>query len=176
MARKKQRKGRISEQGIDRRGLHICEKGGQIKPLTGQIWDVELQSGEGVPYRVSLGCGKATCVAYGREMVASTWPRSSTCCSKRPRHPPGGRSSERRDRSVPIAARKEHVLNGRDDSGRERCPRKLCNRRFGDNLGFGYRHMSPLLTTPALVLNGAGMSPLNIRIMLELMNVKVHMT
>ena len=59
--RRKQRRGRISEQSIDRRGRQIYEKGGQIKPLTGQRWDVASQSVEGVSYVVSLGCGRATC-------------------------------------------------------------------------------------------------------------------
>ena len=70
--------------------------------------------------------------------------------------------------------RQEHVLNGRDDSGRQRCLCKLCNRRFGDNPGFEYHHTSLPFIAPALVLNGAGMSPFSIRIMPEHMNVKVH--
>ena len=59
----------------------------------------------------------------------------------------------------PECGKKKHVLNGRDDSGRQRCPCKLCDRRFGDNPGFEYRHTSPLFITLAPVLNGAGMSP-----------------
>ena len=49
--KKKQRKGRASEQSIDRSGHQIYEKGGQIKALTDRRWDVESQSREGVTYR-----------------------------------------------------------------------------------------------------------------------------
>ena len=67
--------------------------------------------------------------------------------------------------------RQGHVLNGREDSGRQRY---LCKRRFGDNLGFEYRHTSPPFITPALVLNGAGTSPFGMQIMLGHLNVRVH--
>ena len=66
------------------------------------------------------------------------------------------------------------MLNGKDYSGKQRCLCKLCSHRFRDNLGFEYRHTSPLLIALALMLNGAGMSPFNIQIMLERLNVKVH--
>ena len=59
--RRKQRRGRISEQSIYRRGRQIYEKGNQIKALTEQRWDVASQGVEGVSYVVSLGCGRATC-------------------------------------------------------------------------------------------------------------------
>ena len=51
---------------------------------------------------------------------------------------------------------------------------KLCNHRFGNNLGLECRHTPPLFITLSLVLNGAGMPPFNIQIMLEHLNVKVH--
>ena len=70
--------------------------------------------------------------------------------------------------------KEEHVLNGKDDSGKQRYLCKLCNRRFGDNLGFEYRHTSPLFIPLGLVLNGSGMSPFNMQIVLEHMDVKVH--
>ena len=74
----------------------------------------------------------------------------------------------------PECGKEEYVLNGKDEYGKQRYLCKLCERRFRDNLGFEYRHTSPLFITLALVLNGAGMSPFNIQIMLEHMNVKVH--
>ena len=74
----------------------------------------------------------------------------------------------------PECGKEEHVLNGKDDSGKQRYLCKLCDRRFRDNLGFEYRHTSPLFITLALMLNGTGMSPFNIQIMLEHLNVKVH--
>ena len=61
MARKQQRKGSTSEQSIDWGGRQIHEKGGQIKALTDRRRNVESQSMDGMSYRVSLGCGKATC-------------------------------------------------------------------------------------------------------------------
>ena len=70
--------------------------------------------------------------------------------------------------------RQEHVLNGGDDSGRQRHLCKLCDRRFGDSLGFGYRHASLPFITPALVLNGAGTSPFGMQITLGHLNVKAH--
>ena len=38
----------------------------------------------------------------------------------------------------PDCGRKGHVLNHKDDSGRERCLCRLRNRRFGGNLGLGH--------------------------------------
>ena len=70
MARKKQqkgkaprkpRKGRVSEQAITRRGRRICAKGGQVRALTGNRWDVASQGTEGRWYRVSFACGRPTC-------------------------------------------------------------------------------------------------------------------
>ena len=74
----------------------------------------------------------------------------------------------------PECCKEKYVLNGKDDSGKQRYLCKLCDRRFGDNLGFEYRHTSPMFITLALMLNGAGMSPFSIRIMLGHLNVKVH--
>ena len=62
MARKKnQRRGRTSQQNIDRSGREIYEQGGQIMVLTENRCDVKSQNREGVTYRVSYGCGKFTC-------------------------------------------------------------------------------------------------------------------
>ena len=74
----------------------------------------------------------------------------------------------------PECGKERYVLNGKDDSGKQRYLCKLCDRRFRDNLGFEYRHTSPMFITLALMLNGAGMSPFNIQIMLEHLSVKVH--
>ncbi len=52
MKHKKSRKGRASEQSITRRGLHIYQKGNQIKYLGGNRWDVASQGTEDVLYRV----------------------------------------------------------------------------------------------------------------------------
>ena len=55
MTHKKHQKssiGVVSEQTITRRGLKICQKGGQIKALTENSWDVASQSTENVWYRV----------------------------------------------------------------------------------------------------------------------------
>ena len=49
-----------------------------------------------------------------------------------------------------------------------------CRRRFGDNLGFGRRHTAPAFITLALMLNGMGMPPLRVRIVLGHMNVDAH--
>lgn len=59
MGRKKLRKGRVSEQCITRRGLHIHQKGDQIKALSRNRWDVVFQGAEGVWCRVSFA-GKST--------------------------------------------------------------------------------------------------------------------
>ena len=61
MGRKKPRKGRASEQCITRRGLHIYQKGDQIKDIGGNRWDVASQSTEGAWYRVSFGGESPTC-------------------------------------------------------------------------------------------------------------------
>ena len=74
----------------------------------------------------------------------------------------------------PGCGKEMYVLDGKDDSGNQRYLRKLCDRRFGDNLGLEYRHTSPMFITLALMPNGAGMSPSNIQIMLGRLNVKVH--
>ena len=58
---RKRRRGRASEQCITRRGLHIYQKGDQIKTLTGHRWDVASQSEEGVWYRVSFAGESPTC-------------------------------------------------------------------------------------------------------------------
>ena len=50
-APKKPRKGRVSEQAITRRGRRICAKGGQIRTLTGNRWDVASQGTEGRWYK-----------------------------------------------------------------------------------------------------------------------------
>ena len=59
----------------------------------------------------------------------------------------------------PECGKEGYVLNGRDDSGRQRYLCKLCDRRFGDSPGFEYRHNSPLFVTLTLAPNGSGMSP-----------------
>ena len=51
---RKPRKGRASGNGIPRRGLHIYQKGDQIKTLTGNRWDVASQGTEGAWCRVSF--------------------------------------------------------------------------------------------------------------------------
>ena len=120
---RKPRKGRASEQCITRRGLHIHQKGDQIRALTGNRWDVASQGTEGVWYRVSFAGESPTCeCAYhttgkgcrckhiaavehakhgarpagrARGAGANTSRRSSTRCSYRPR-PPSARSWLRR--------------------------------------------------------------------------------
>ena len=73
-----------------------------------------------------------------------------------------------------MSRKEEHVLNGKDDSGKQRYLCKLCNRRFRDNRGFEYHHTSPLFIPLGLVLNGSGMYPFNMQIVLEHTDVKVH--
>ena len=61
MGCKKPRKGRATEQRITLRGLHIYQKGDQIKTLSGNRWDVASQGTEGVWYRVSFAGESPTC-------------------------------------------------------------------------------------------------------------------
>lgn len=58
---RKLRKGRASEQDITRRGLHIYQKGDQIKYLGGNRWDVTSQSTEDTRYRVSFAGKSPMC-------------------------------------------------------------------------------------------------------------------
>ncbi|MCE2508335.1 MAG: hypothetical protein J4G04_03410, partial [Nitrosopumilaceae archaeon] len=68
MARKKQkdraprkpRRARTSGQAITRRERRIYAEG-QVRALTGNIWDAASQGVEGRWYRVSLACGRSTC-------------------------------------------------------------------------------------------------------------------
>ena len=70
------------------------------------------------------------------------------------------------------------MKNGKDkecksgEKQRFRC--KKCNRRFGDNLGFERRQTAAVFITPALLLNGMGLGPFRIRVVLKHMNVDVH--
>ena len=43
----------------------------------------------------------------------------------------------------PGCGKEMYVLNGKDDSGKQRYLCKLCDRRFRNNLGFEYRHTHP---------------------------------
>ena len=60
MKPRKRRKGRAPEQCITRRGLYICQKGGQIKTLAWNRWDVNSECG-GVWYRVSFAGESLMC-------------------------------------------------------------------------------------------------------------------
>ena len=51
MGHRKPRKGKASEQSITRRGLHIHQKGDQIKAPNGNCWDVTFPGTEGAWYR-----------------------------------------------------------------------------------------------------------------------------
>ena len=55
---------------------------------------------------------------------------------------------------------------------RFRC--KKCNRRFGDNPGFERRQTAAVFITLALLLNGMGLGPSRIQVVLKHMNVDVH--
>ena len=55
------RKGRTTQQKIDKSGREIYEKGGQITVLTDKQCDVKSQTDEDKTYRVSYGLDKFTC-------------------------------------------------------------------------------------------------------------------
>ena len=70
------------------------------------------------------------------------------------------------------------MKNGKDKeckSGEKqqfRC--KKCNRRFVDNPGFERRRTAAVFITLALLLNGMGLGPSRIQVVLKHMNVDVH--
>ena len=183
MARKKnQRRGRTSQQNIDRSGREIYEQGGQITVLTDKRCDVKSQSREGVTYRVSYGCGKFTC-----ECPYHTTGKGCRCKHIAAveymllREAESPRSGDvvigEAELACTECGSKEYVKNGKDKykSGRKqryRC--KECRHRFRDNLGFERRHTAPAFITLALMLNGMGLSPFRVRIVLGHMNADVH--
>ena len=180
--RRKPRKGRASEQAITRRGLRIYQQGDQIKTLTGMRWDVASQSTEGKWYRVSFACESSTCeCAYHTTGKACRCKHiaaiehlllisSEASLGKKI-------SVKEHELKCPKCKEKNYVCNGwhygeHEDRQRYKC--KACGRRFGDNLGFEYRHMPRLFITLALMLSGMGMSVANIQMTLAHLNVKVH--
>ena len=177
--KRKQRKGRASEQSVDRRGRQIYEKDNQIKPLTGQRRDVASQSEEGVSYMVSLGCGRATCVCPYHVTGKGCRCKHIAAVEYMPFQETESSATGRliigeAELKCPGCKKKNHVRNGKDESGKQRYLCKECGHRFRNNLGFEYHHTPPLFITLAFMLNGMEMSPHAIRIVLGHMGVSVH--
>ena len=137
MGRKKPRKGRASEQCITRRGLHIYQKGDQIRALTGNSWDVASQGTEGVWYRVSFAGESPTCeCAYHTTgkgcrcryiaVVEHTLPISSEAAL-------GKKVDVKEDLVCPDCKEKKYTRDGwycgkHEKRQRYRC--SICGRRF----------------------------------------------
>ena len=168
--KKTPQKGRTSEQSITESGLCIYKKGGQIKTLTNKRWDVASESEEGKWYRVSFDCNRPTCecayhttgngcrckhIAAIEHLILS---ETKSDCSK---------VDDKEElistpvQECPKCHSKKFVCNGwyTGKSGKkQRYKCKKCNHRFRDNLGFEYRHTSPMYITLCLLLYGAGLS------------------
>ena len=184
MARKKNRqRGRTSQQNIDRSGREIYEQGDQITVLTDKRCDVKSQSSGDVTYRVSYGCGKFTCECPYH--VAGKGRRCKHIAAVEYMLLQEAESSTGKEVVIGEAelkctecGSKEYVKNGHDTkckSGKkQRYKCKECRHRFRDNLGFERRHAAPAFITLALMLNGMGMPPFRVRIVLGHMNVDVH--
>ena len=177
------RKGRTTQQNIDSSGREIYEKGGQITVLTDKRCDVKSQTVEGKTYRVSYGLDKFTCecpyhihgegcrckhIAAVQYMLLQETKSSSK----------GERIIDEAKLKCPDCKSEEYVKNGKDkecksgEKQRFRC--KKCNRRFRDNLGFERRQTAAVFITMALLLNGMGLGPARIQVVLKHMNVDVH--
>ena len=126
MARRRtQRKGRMSEQSIDRSGRQIYEKGGQITALTDLRWDVGSQSKEGVSYMVSLGCGKAACecpyYVKGKGSRCKHIAAIEYMLLKETESSPTGKSIIGEvGLKCPKCGKKNYVRNGKDEYGKQR--------------------------------------------------------
>ncbi len=181
--RKNQRRGRTSQQNIDRSGREIYEKGDQITVLTDKRCDVKSQSMEGVTYRVSYGCGKFTCECpyhvAGKGRRCKHIAAIEYMLLREAESPRSGETViDEAELACTECGSKEYVKNGHDTrckSGRkQRYKCKECKHRFRDNLGFERRHTAPAFITLALMLNGMGMPPFRIQIVLGHMKVGVH--
>ena len=179
--RKSSRKSGPSQQTITRRGLRICQKGGQIKTLGDDRWDVASQSAEDEWYRVSFGCNSPTCERIchatgrgrGRERTAAV-ERPLAISSKpapRGREAIGERESRRPDCGLKDP-NFDGVYRGRyEDVQRYGRPR---GRRFRDNLGVEYRQIPRKFITAILMQSGAGASVANIQALLAHFGIEVH--
>ena len=179
---RKPRKGRASEQAITRRGLHIYQKGDQIKALTGNRWDVASQGTEGVWYRVSFAGKSPTC-----ECPYHTTGKGCRC-----KHIAAvehtllisseaalGKKVDVKEKELvcPDCKKGEHTRDGwyhGKHEKRQRYKCTVCKRRFRDNLGFEYRQVPRLYITLALMLSGMGMAAANIQMTLRHLGVGVH--
>ena len=185
MGRKKARKpriGRASEQAITRRGLRIYQMGGQIKTLSGNLWDVASQSEKDVWYRVSFAVESPTCecpyhitgkgcrckhiAAVEHNLLIMSQPIRGE-----------EKAIEQRELSCPDCGETKYTRHGLyhgKHEARQKYKCSACGRRFRDNLGFEYRQVPSLYITLALMLSGMGISVGNIQITLKHLGVKVH--
>ena len=179
---RKPRKGRASEQAITRRGLHIYQKGDQIKALTGNRWDVASQGTEGVWHRVSFAGKSPTC-----ECPYHTTGKGCRC-----KHIAAvehtllisseaalGKKVDVKEKELvcPDCKKGEHTRDGwyhGKHEKRQRYKCTVCKRRFRDNLGFEYSQVPRLYITLALMLSGMGMAAANIQMTLRHLGVGVH--
>ncbi len=179
---RKRRKGRASEQCITRRGLHIYQRGGQIRTLGGSLWDVASQGTEGVWYRVSFAGESPTCeCAYhatgkGCRCKHIAAVEHALLISSEATL---GRKVDVKEQELecPKCKERKYARDGwyrgkYEKRQRYRCI--MCGRRFRDNLGFEYRQVPRLYITLALMLSGMGMPAANIQTTLRHLGIKVH--
>ena len=177
------RKGRTTQQKIDKSGREIYEKGGQITVLTDKQCDVKSQTDEDKTYRVSYGLDKFTCECpyhlHGKGCRCKHIAAVQYMLLQETKSPPKEEKSiDEVELKCPKCKSKEYVKNGKDKeckSGeKQRYKCKKCKRRFRDNLGFEHRQTASLFITLVLMLNGMRIAPFRIQMVLQHLSVDVH--
>ena len=184
MAHKKHRKysiGIVSEQTITRHGLKICQKGGQIKILTENSWDVASQSMKGAWYRVSFTGDAPTCecpyhtMGGGRRCKHIAAIEHILLISKELSHDKRI-TIEKPEVQCPNCNSKEYTLDG--PSGKhvkqQKYKCRICGRQFRDNLGMAHQQMPLAHIILILTLSGSGLSVDGIQLAFNSLGTIMH--